>query len=97
MTTEEIERWLWDQAQAAAELWNREQRRDMFASLYLYHKPGNLTVCGNTVPDGFELADGRRLCPSGTIEQIRNRIYEVSRRLPILTPEMVNSPKKGKR
>lgn len=89
MTTNEVNQWLWEKSWRAAEQWFALQVREPWASLYLWYKPqgGELAVAPEK-PEGFELGDGKRIGPNGTVEQVAARVHEVGRRLPILTPEM---------
>lgn len=83
MSAIDMDAWLWDQSLKASKEWNIAQTRDIFASLYLYHKRGELTV-SRDAPTGFELSTGERLGQSGTTEQMMHKIYTIARRLPCL-------------
>lgn len=69
--------------------WYRAQCRNIYAALYLYYKrsgpdsPGRLAI-GEDCPPGYELASPQRLGPGATQDQIRERLKEICRRLPIL-------------
>ncbi len=72
--------------------WYRAQCREPYASYFLYFKPSAGKVPGEVClatapPDGFQLADPRRISPAWTMEQAQRFITEVSQRLPILATE----------
>ena len=57
---------------------------------YLYYLPQGMKLAVSTgvnMPDGFELADARRIMPTWPKSRIASFIRETSRRLPILTIE----------
>ena len=75
--------WVADRSAEASQEWFVKQCQNPFASLYLYHKIGRLTVAEHC-PEGFELSTGKRLGPGGSREQIAAQIEEAARKLPIL-------------
>lgn len=75
--------WLWNESAKAADEWYRLQCRDIYASLYLYYRRGELRIAGDC-PPGFELGSGRRIGPGSTKDMVKQWIYETSRRLPCL-------------
>ena len=89
----EYEKIVLHQAAEAAASWFRQGSRDPFVDLYLYFRPsspgavGQLHV-GPDAPEGFELADPRRIHGNQTELQACHWIAGVSRRLPILDPMM---------
>jgi len=66
--------------------WFPMQSREPYASLYLWFKRGQLVVAEKK-PDGFELADPRRINPGGTVEQNHNLFREALGRVPCLPTE----------
>lgn len=85
----DYERWVSERVAAATQEWTTQQFRDEWLHLHLYYRPstpelaGDLRVC-ESAPEGYMLADGRRLSPAWTEQQVRYHIADISRRLPIL-------------
>jgi len=83
-----METWLWNQAKKAATEANAIQMREPFAAVYLYHRRGGLACFAGTAPEGWELSDGRRIGPTGTVEENTARIAAMARRMPCLPEEV---------
>ena len=69
--------------------WFSRQMRNPFGAFYLYFRPAEGESAGEIrieeqAPDGFQIADGRRIAPGWTIERARCYIWDVWRTLPIL-------------
>lgn len=89
-SSEVTNRWLWDQCKDAADDWNRQQNRDVWASLYLWYRRGALAVAPEKpIGEGWELAIGERIPVSQTAEQCKFWIYNRSTRLCVLPEEFV--------
>lgn len=69
--------------------WFRRQVANPFDAYYLYFKPAVGEIAGEIrietdAPEGFELADNRRIAPGGTTDSVRRHVYDVWRTLPML-------------
>lgn len=86
-------KWLSEKVNTATEEWRRLQFADPFLVLHLYYRPsspgqpGDLRVATEP-PPGYLLASEQRLSPAWTVEQVRYRIAELVRPLPILPYEL---------
>ena len=87
MTSADCNIWLWTQARAAAEEWNRLQCANVFANLHLYFKRGSIRVSEGLPAGDYELGSGTRIGPAGTPDQVTQWIYDTARRLPCLPEE----------
>jgi hypothetical protein len=85
---QKIEDWLDAQCEQASVEWLRLQSCNLYGAYYLYYQVGALKISSAATPDGFTLADSRRLGPSGDRLQIKAFIASVARRLPILPVEL---------
>lgn len=90
LSMEDIEAALWSMAKEAAEEWFQKQRRNEFASLYLYFRRstatewGKLAIAEKAPSADYEIADPRRLGPVWTLAQAKNHIRGILQHLPIL-------------
>lgn len=90
LSMEHIESALCTMAKEAAEEWFQKQRRNEFASLYLYFKRstetewGKLAIAEKAPSADYEIADPRRLEPGWTRTQAKNHIRGILQHLPIL-------------
>ena len=89
MTLQEIEEWLWKEANREALSWFTIMCENNYAEMYLYYKPsgegimGELKISENQ-PAGFKLAPIGRLHCGLTKDQVKIIIQDISRKLPIL-------------
>jgi hypothetical protein len=85
----DIETNLWEMAKEASDDWFRKQTRNEFCAYYLYFTPstetewGSLAIAEKT-PEGYQLADPRRLYPGWSRTQVKNHIRGILQHLPIL-------------
>lgn len=69
--------------------WFRRQLENPCGAYFLYFRPSVGEIAGELrieteAPDGFQLADNRRISPGWTTDRARRHIYDVWRTLPIL-------------
>jgi len=83
MKLQQIDQFLWEQADKASKEWFRAQSLNPYAAIYLYYKSGELAAFENA-PHGWTLGRQDRLSPAHTREQIKAQIAESARRLPFL-------------
>ena len=68
----------------AVEQWADKQFKNPFAALYLYYQPrGNIVVCEEA--PAYLLACPERLSPGWTKEQVRYKVSQIIKTLPILS------------
>lgn len=89
----DIETNLWEMAKEASEDWFKKQCRNEFGTYYLYFKPGTETGWGTlavaeNAPEGYQLADPRRLSPAWTRTQVKRHIRDILQTLPVLPREI---------
>jgi hypothetical protein len=63
--------------------WYLSQVRDPYGAYYLYYKPGDAIVA-TECPDGYKLADPRRISPGWTTEKTKIHLIDILRRTPFL-------------
>ena len=86
---EDTDRKLWEIARESSEEWYKKQCRNEFGAYHLYFTPstetewGSLAIAENA-PEGYQLADPRRLSPAWTREQVKRHIRDILQRLPVL-------------
>ena len=74
---------------AIANEWFKAQCQDACSALYLYFKRSNGAIPGDIkiaveAPEGYELADQRRISPAWTAGQAENFVQSVYQHLPVL-------------
>jgi len=76
-------------AEAASNDWFKRQCADLYASMYLYYKPGTIAfwIAEDPLNEDWRLADTQRIQASLTKEQVCRRVCDIAKSLPILGEE----------
>lgn len=84
----QIDQFVYAQAEKASQDWFERQCLNPYESLYLYYRAGELAVFNEQAPEAFKLGSQTRLSPAWSRTQVKAFIAQAARSLPCLPSEL---------